>query len=71
MAPSEGQLDNCIFLGPHRIFFPWGRKSYTAISWLGAGGEQGVGGVGEDSVNVGEVMELFPSEVARVVASEL
>ena len=76
MAPSEGRLDNFIFLGARRIFCPWGSYSYTTISRLGAGGELGVGGiggggVGEDGVEVSEVVELFLSDVAHVVASEL
>ena len=46
------------------------------ISLLGAWGERGVGGigvgcVGEDGVQVGEVVELFAADVARVVSPEL
>ena len=64
------------FLGTCRIFCPRGRYSYTKISRLGVGGERGVGGiggvgVGKDGVDVGEVVELFPAEVACVVSSEL
>ena len=74
MAPSEGQLNNCIFFRPRLLFCP--RGSETTISLLGAGGKRGVGGiggggVGEDGVEVSEVVELFPAKVARVVASEL
>ena len=74
MAPSEGRHNNWIFLGPRRIFCPW--VSDTKICRLGAWGERGVdgigvGGVGEDGVEVGEVVELLPAEVERVVALEL
>ena len=73
-ALPEGRFDNCIFFLPRRIFCP--RGSDTTISWLGVLGERGVGGIGgggvrEDGVEVGEVVELLPAEVARVVASEL
>ena len=76
MEPLEGRLDNCIFLEPRRIFCQRGSYSYMTISRLGVGREQGVGGiggggVGEYGVEVGEVVELSPSEVARVVSSEL
>ena len=63
-------------MGTHRIFFQRGSYSYTTISRLGVRGERDVGGiggggVGKDGVAVGEVVELFPAEVARVVSSEL
>ena len=55
---------------------PAGSYSYTTISRLGVGEERGVGGIGgggigEDGVEVGEFVGLFPSKVASVVFSEL
>ena len=69
-----GTTRQLYLFGPSRIFCS--RGSDTTISQLGAWGERGVGsigggGVGEDGVEVGEVVELFLAEMALVVALKL